>query len=79
MLTVDLQSQQIGALVPEVDVAEGLDVDEKLLHRPQTHYSNLLLSSRSEDSGLSGRAKMEEKAMKNSMEMGGDINMQVIA
>lgn len=45
-LGVELQFEQVGALVPQIDVAEGLDVDEKLLHCSKRHFSNLLLSHR---------------------------------
>ena len=36
-LGVDLEGEHIGPLIPDVDVAEGLDVDHELLHCSQLH------------------------------------------
>lgn len=63
-LGVDLQFEQVGALVPEVDVAKGFNVNEKLLHCSERHYSNLLLSlqltSISNDEGSVGNERVRE-------------------
>jgi len=37
---VDLEGQHVCPLVPDVDIAERLDMDDKLLHCSKLHYSN---------------------------------------
>ena len=37
---VDLEGEEVGALVPDVDVAEGLEVDDELLQCSEVHIQN---------------------------------------